>query len=65
MEGNKLKKKKMADINKIVKKCDVLVVGAGVSGLVSAYSLLKKDPSLNVIILEAKGKLWIGVFSYK
>ena len=34
---------------------DVIVVGAGISGLTCAYSLWKKDPSLRVVVLEAKG----------
>ncbi|XP_053954553.1 putative flavin-containing monoamine oxidase AofH [Anastrepha ludens] len=34
-------------------KVDVLVVGAGISGLVTAYRLLEKDPSLRIRILEA------------
>ena len=29
--------------------CDVLIVGAGISGLTSARELLKADPSLKVI----------------
>ncbi|XP_067632807.1 uncharacterized protein shps [Eurosta solidaginis] len=34
-------------------KLDVIIVGAGVSGLVTAYRLLEKDPSLQIKILEA------------
>ncbi|MEO6942278.1 MAG: FAD-dependent oxidoreductase, partial [Terrimesophilobacter sp.] len=31
---------------------DVAIVGAGLTGLWSAYYLLKKDPGLRVILLE-------------
>ena len=34
---------------------------AGLSGLTAAYQLWKKDPSLHVSVLEAKGKLGSGV----
>jgi len=36
-------------------EADVVIVGAGVSGLSAAYQLMKRDPSLRVIVLEAKG----------
>lgn len=36
-------------------KCDVVVVGAGISGMAAAYRLKKKDQSLHVVVLEAKG----------
>ena len=35
---------------------DVIVVGAGLSGLTAAYELLQYDGSLKILILEAKGK---------
>ena len=35
--------------------CDVIVVGAGLSGLTAAYSLKKTLPECNVIVVEAKG----------
>ncbi len=33
---------------------DVLIIGAGVSGLATARTLLDSNPSLRVIILEAR-----------
>ncbi|XP_047112365.1 probable flavin-containing monoamine oxidase A [Schistocerca piceifrons] len=33
---------------------DIAIIGAGLSGLTAAYRILKKDPSLRVIVLEAK-----------
>jgi glycine/D-amino acid oxidase-like deaminating enzyme len=34
--------------------CDVVVVGAGFTGLWTAYYLLRDDPSLRVVVLEAE-----------
>ena len=34
---------------------DVIVVGAGISGLTAAFEVLKKNPDAKLIILEAKG----------
>ncbi|KAK3595095.1 hypothetical protein CHS0354_002348 [Potamilus streckersoni] len=39
------------------KKFDVIVIGAGISGLTAAYSLLQKDPNLSVLVLEAKDRV--------
>ena len=36
--------------------CDVLIVGAGVSGLFAAYRLLNNNPGLNVVITEKLGR---------
>jgi len=33
---------------------DVAIVGAGYTGLWTAYYLLEEDPSLNVLVLEAE-----------
>ena len=35
---------------------DVLIIGAGLSGLTAAYEILKIDPKLSVQVLEAKSK---------
>src|SRR3954447_13395248 len=34
--------------------CDVAIVGAGFVGLWTAYSLIRADPSLRVVVLEAE-----------
>ena len=34
---------------------DVIVVGAGISGLYAAYRIKQKAPHLKVLVLEAKG----------
>jgi flavin-dependent dehydrogenase len=34
---------------------DVIIVGAGISGLTAGYRLLQKDSSLRIVVLEAKG----------
>ena len=34
---------------------DVAIIGAGVSGLVSAYHLQSKNAQLSTVVLEAKG----------
>ncbi|KAI0218221.1 Amine oxidase [flavin-containing] A [Lamellibrachia satsuma] len=36
---------------------DVVIIGAGLSGLTAAHQLWKKDPSLHVAVLEAKGRV--------
>ncbi|XP_011192942.1 putative flavin-containing monoamine oxidase AofH [Zeugodacus cucurbitae] len=38
-------------------KIDVIIVGAGISGLVAAYRLLEKEPSLQIRILEASDNI--------
>jgi NADPH-dependent 2,4-dienoyl-CoA reductase/sulfur reductase-like enzyme len=35
-------------------RADVVIVGAGYTGLWTAYYLLKADPSLDVVVLEAE-----------
>ena len=35
---------------------DVIVVGAGISGLYAAYRIKHRNPKLKVLVLEAKGR---------
>lgn len=51
---------------------DVLIIGAGISGLVTAYKILKKDPSIKVLLIEASNRIGghiclthINEFDYK
>lgn len=39
------------------KKVDVLIVGAGISGLTSAYKLIRTDPSIHIRVLESSNCL--------
>lgn len=34
---------------------DVVIIGAGISGLSAAYKLCEKDENLDLYVLEAKG----------
>jgi len=34
---------------------DVVVIGGGISGLTSAYTISKRVPNLKCVVLEAKG----------
>jgi flavin-dependent dehydrogenase len=35
---------------------DVIIVGAGISGLYAAYLIKQKSPELKILVFEAKGK---------
>ena len=39
-----------------VEEADVIVVGAGLSGLSAAHFMHKRDPNIRIVILEAKGE---------
>ena len=39
---------------------DVIIIGAGVSGLSAAYQIFKTDSNLTVAVLEAKGTIFVG-----
>ena len=43
--------------------CEVLVIGAGVAGLTAANELLKRDPTAQICVVEAKGGSFIMVVS--
>ena len=39
---------------------DIIIIGAGISGLYAAYNIQKMDPSKTFIILESNKKQYIG-----
>jgi protoporphyrinogen oxidase len=39
---------------------DIIIVGGGISGLYSAYNILKISPNIKILILEAFKKSWFG-----
>ena len=45
----------MAELDDKIIDVDVLVVGAGISGLTAAYSIISRDPGIHVVVVEAKG----------
>lgn len=38
--------------NESIQNADVLIVGAGIAGLYTAYRMLQKDPSQRIVIIE-------------
>lgn len=34
---------------------DVIIIGAGLSGMTAAYTIFEKEPGLNILVLEAQG----------
>lgn len=44
-----------------MKNYDVAIVGAGPGGIYAAYELMKKDPALSVVVLEAGHSLEKGI----
>lgn len=47
----------------LLESVDVVVVGAGISGLSAAYELMKKRPETRLVVLEAKGRPHQKIFS--
>lgn len=43
---------------------DVLIIGAGISGLVTAYKCLKKDSTLKILIVEATDEIGGQIHSH-
>ena len=41
-------------------KCDIIIVGGGISGLYSAYKILKMAPETKLLVLEGHKKQWLG-----
>lgn len=39
---------------------DIIIVGSGISGLYSAYNILKLSPTTKILILEKYKKQWLG-----
>ena len=43
---------------------DVVIIGAGISGLSAAYELQKNRPNIKFVILEAKGLFWCKLLAW-
>ena len=43
-----------------IKHYDIIIIGTGISGLYSAYNILKINPNKSILILEKYKKQWIG-----
>ena len=41
-------------------KYDIIIIGSGIAGLYSAYTIQKMAPNLRILILEKHKKQWIG-----
>jgi hypothetical protein len=41
-------------------KYDIIIVGGGISGLYSAYKILKMSPETKLLVLEGHKKQWLG-----
>lgn len=39
---------------------DIIIIGAGIAGLYSAYNILKMDPTINLLVLESNKSPYIG-----
>lgn len=44
----------------IINYYDIIIVGSGISGLYSAYNILKLSPNTKILILEKYKKQWLG-----
>ena len=44
----------------IIQEYDIVIIGAGISGLYSAYKILKYNPEKKILILEKNSKKYIG-----
>ena len=51
----KVKGRSTFDFSMADEMFDVVVIGAGISGLTSAYTISKRVPNLKCVVLEAKG----------
>jgi heterodisulfide reductase subunit A-like polyferredoxin len=50
---------RMSDTGNKLIDADVVIIGAGISGLTAAYTIHSKDPGIRVVVVEAKGKFSI------
>ena len=41
-------------------KYDIIIIGGGISGLYSAYKILKMEPETKLLVLEGHKKSWLG-----
>jgi len=56
MEGTHCERSSESEDSLPIVDVDVVVVGAGISGLSAAYYIHKKDAGIRLAVLEAKGK---------